>query len=212
MKVATVLESSEPVSIILKQSGIISVVRRKLMTSCSSVFTSAPITPKLKEDESSQKMLRATIRPLGKINIPSTDAHATCDHSRHTHTCSPGKSEILKRARLRSRMEKWVEVEGNVSEQKGGPGVGVRGDTLQQRQGVAHPVGLMRGQSRRVDRWVNVDDFLKQCSDRPERMPEHGGQIWYNFSLLAAMRRFRYITVNNEMMPGRFGKIGYARS
>ena len=109
-------------------------------------------------------------------------------------------------------MEKWVEVEGNVSEQKGGPGVGVRGDTLQQRQGVAHPVGLMRGQSRRVDRWVNVDDFLKQCSDRPERMPEHGGQIWYNFSLLAAMRRFRYITVNNEMMPGRFGKIGYARS
>ena len=58
MKVATVLESSEPVSIILKQSGIISVVRRKLMTSCSSVFTSAPITPKLKEDEISQKMFK----------------------------------------------------------------------------------------------------------------------------------------------------------
>ena len=39
---ATVFESSEPDSIILKQSGIISVVSKKLITSCSSVFTSAP--------------------------------------------------------------------------------------------------------------------------------------------------------------------------
>jgi hypothetical protein len=66
MKVATVLESSLPDSIILRQRGIISVVRRKLMTSCSSVwegrhhgeimrmihgshitFTRAPTTPRL---------------------------------------------------------------------------------------------------------------------------------------------------------------------
>lgn len=47
MKVATVLDSSEPLSIIRRQSGIISVVNRKVMTSCSSVFTSAPMTPKL---------------------------------------------------------------------------------------------------------------------------------------------------------------------
>merc|ERR1719342_138892 len=46
MKVATVLLNSDPDSIILKQRGIISVVRRKFITSCSSVFTSAPITPK----------------------------------------------------------------------------------------------------------------------------------------------------------------------
>ena len=39
---ATVFESSEPDSIILRQSGIISVVSKKLITSCSSVFTSAP--------------------------------------------------------------------------------------------------------------------------------------------------------------------------
>ena len=42
MNVATVFESSEPDSIILRQSGIISVVSKKLITSCSSVFTSAP--------------------------------------------------------------------------------------------------------------------------------------------------------------------------
>ena len=100
---------------------------------------------------------------------------------------SPGKSEILKGPRLGGRVEEWVEIEGNVREQKRGPGVGVRGDTLQQRQRVAHPVGLMRRQGRRVDRRINVDDFLKQCSDRPERVPQHWRQIRYHFPLLAAM-------------------------
>lgn len=46
MKVATVCESSVPLSIILKQRGIISVYRRKLMTSVSSILTNAPMTPK----------------------------------------------------------------------------------------------------------------------------------------------------------------------
>lgn len=45
MKMATVLLSSDPVSMILRQRGIISVVRRKLMTSVLSFLTSAPITP-----------------------------------------------------------------------------------------------------------------------------------------------------------------------
>ena len=47
MKIATVLLSSEPVSIILRHRGIISVVSRKLMTSLESFFTKAPMTPKL---------------------------------------------------------------------------------------------------------------------------------------------------------------------
>ena len=46
MKVATVLLSSEPLSMIRRHRGMISVVRRKLITSCSSVFTRAPITPR----------------------------------------------------------------------------------------------------------------------------------------------------------------------
>ena len=45
MKIATVFESSEPVSIIRRHNGMISVVRRKLMTSEESFLTSAPITP-----------------------------------------------------------------------------------------------------------------------------------------------------------------------
>lgn len=47
MKVATVLESSLPDSMILKHKGMISVDRRKFITCCSSLLTSAPITPRL---------------------------------------------------------------------------------------------------------------------------------------------------------------------
>ena len=42
---ATVFERSDPLSIILKQRGIISVDNKKLITSELSTFTKAPITP-----------------------------------------------------------------------------------------------------------------------------------------------------------------------
>ena len=45
MKIATVLLSSEPVSMIRRHSGMISVVNRKLMTSDESFLTKAPMTP-----------------------------------------------------------------------------------------------------------------------------------------------------------------------
>lgn len=46
IKVATVYDSSVPRSMILKQRGIISVWSRNLITSESSIFTKAPITPR----------------------------------------------------------------------------------------------------------------------------------------------------------------------
>lgn len=47
MKMATVLDNSEPVSMILRHRGMISVVNRKLITSDESFLTRAPITPRL---------------------------------------------------------------------------------------------------------------------------------------------------------------------
>jgi hypothetical protein len=44
--VATVLDNSVPLSIILRHNGIISVCSKKLMTSESSTLTSDPITPR----------------------------------------------------------------------------------------------------------------------------------------------------------------------
>lgn len=46
MKIATVLLSSEPVSMMRRHNGIISVVRRKLITSEESFLTRAPMTPR----------------------------------------------------------------------------------------------------------------------------------------------------------------------
>ena len=46
MKIATVLLSSEPVSMIRRHNGMISVVRRKLITSDESFLTRAPMTPR----------------------------------------------------------------------------------------------------------------------------------------------------------------------
>lgn len=46
MNVATVLDNSYPLFIILRHKGMISVCMRKVMASVSSPFTSAPITPK----------------------------------------------------------------------------------------------------------------------------------------------------------------------
>ena len=46
MKMATVLLSSDPVSMIRKQSGMISVLKRNAMTSDESFLTNAPMTPR----------------------------------------------------------------------------------------------------------------------------------------------------------------------
>lgn len=45
MKMATVLLNSEPVSMIRKHNGMISVVNKKLITSLESFLTKAPMTP-----------------------------------------------------------------------------------------------------------------------------------------------------------------------
>lgn len=47
INVATVLLSSDPLSMMVRHSGTISVVNRNVITSCSSVFTRAPMTPRL---------------------------------------------------------------------------------------------------------------------------------------------------------------------
>lgn len=46
MKIATVLLSSDPVSMIRRHNGMISVVSRKLITSDESFLTRAPMTPR----------------------------------------------------------------------------------------------------------------------------------------------------------------------
>jgi hypothetical protein len=68
INVATVFESSVPVSMMRKQSGMISVLRRKLITSESSIYTKAPITPRLVKRTYSKGRLVFTVFKKGYKN------------------------------------------------------------------------------------------------------------------------------------------------
>ena len=71
-----------------------------------------------------------------------------------------GKAKVLEGPGLTDGVEEGVEVEGDVGEQEGRPGVRVRGDTLQQGEGVTDSVALVSSQNGRVDGGVNVDNLL----------------------------------------------------
>ena len=63
MNVATVLESSLPISIVRRHKGMISVDSKKLMTSVSSTLTSAPTTPsEVRRRYSKGRVLEAVFR------------------------------------------------------------------------------------------------------------------------------------------------------
>ena len=65
------------------------------------------------------------------------------------------------------------------------------GDTLEEGEGVADPVGLVGGEHGRVNGRVDVDDLLQQRRHRPEAVPEHGGQVADHLPLLAELGQRR---------------------
>ena len=85
------------------------------------------------------------------------------------------------------------------------------GDALQQGEGVAHPVGLVGSQHRRVDGRVDVDDLLRlgvkifmwsqkifvcnmnlqERGHGAEAVPQHGGEITHHLPLLAQLQQRR---------------------
>mmetsp|Transcript_39122 Transcript_39122/g.96293 ORF Transcript_39122/g.96293 Transcript_39122/m.96293 type:complete len:218 (-) Transcript_39122:111-764(-) len=84
MKVATVLDSSLPVSMIRRHSGMISVVSRKLITSVSSILTSAPMTPRLVSRKYSkgrvlEMVLRKGYRNRGMCALRNTVRVSGCE-------------------------------------------------------------------------------------------------------------------------------------
>jgi len=67
MKVATVYESSVPLSIILKHKGIISVLIKKSITLGSSTLTKAPMTPRDVSLKYSKERPLETVFKNGKV-------------------------------------------------------------------------------------------------------------------------------------------------
>ena len=81
------------------------------------------------------------------------------------HECSnnpqAGQPQVLKRSRLGNCVQEGVEVERDVSSEEGGSCLLVGGHTLEQGEGVTHPVGLVGGQLGRVHSRIYIHDLLK---------------------------------------------------
>lgn len=103
-------------------------------------------------------------------------------------------------------MEERVEVERDVGEEEGRPGVGVGGDTLEEGESIADPVALVGSEDGGVDGWVDVDNFLnteqlilstelrcgpdlQQSRHGPEAVPEHGSEVTDNLPLLTQLQQ-----------------------
>ena len=73
-----------------------------------------------------------------------------------------GETEVLEWSGLADGVEERVEVERDVGEEEGWPGVGVGGDTLEEGESIADPVTLVSSEDGGVDRRVDVNNFLTQ--------------------------------------------------
>lgn len=73
-----------------------------------------------------------------------------------------GEAEVLERTSLGSRVEEGVEEEGDVGAEEEGAGVVVRGDALEEGEGVADAVRGVGGEGRRGEERVDGNDFLEK--------------------------------------------------
>lgn len=106
MNVATVLDSSLPISMVRRHSGMISVDSRKLMTSESSTCRAQPPA----------SAVRAAVE---RGETLSGSSHGRGHSQAHLHQCANdaerGEAQVLKRARLAHSVEERVEEERHVS-------------------------------------------------------------------------------------------------
>lgn len=102
----TVLESSLPDSMMRRHRGIISVVSRKLITSCSSVFTRAP--------KHAQTVMMHTGTTFDDVTMPHRERALTYDPQ-------AGEAQVLEGPGLTHCVQERVEEERDVSSQEGRP-------------------------------------------------------------------------------------------
>lgn len=136
---ATVLLSSDPVSMMRRQSGIISVVRRKLITSELSFFTKAPMTPRdVRRRYSNGRDFEVVLRNGYK------------------------KSGMCARMEISGGLITNCGIALTIEEESSC--LIVRRDTLKQCQCIADAVGGGGGELRWVEESINGDNLLQQGS------------------------------------------------
>ena len=80
------------------------------------------------------------------------------------------------------RVEKWVEVQRDMSREEEGAGVIMRRDALEECQSVTDTVGGVSCQSGWTEQGINGDNFLQECRDGSVGVPEDGGKVGEGFA------------------------------
>lgn len=109
-------------------------------------------------------------------------------HQRSDHP-ERGQPQILERTRLGRGVQERIQEQRNMGRQENGSGLRMGRHTLQQGQRVTDPVRLVSRQSGRIDRRIDVDDFLQQCRRGSKTVPQHRGQIRHRFALFAQLQQ-----------------------
>ena len=109
MNVATVLLSSLPSSIVRRQSGMISVLSRKLITSVSSTFTSAPITPSDVKRKYSKGRVLETVFRNGYRNS------GMCAFRKSARVSGCDATHCRSASALHTRFDAWLVSDGGES-------------------------------------------------------------------------------------------------
>ena len=108
------------------------------------------------------------------------------------------QAEILKGSGFGIGVEEGVEVEGDVGTEEEGSGVLVRGDALEQGQGVANAVRGVRRQSRWREEGVDGNNLLEKSGHGAKGMPKDGGQVFAVFPLFRQFQEDIFALVEME--------------
>merc|ERR1740117_158222 len=90
---------------------------------------------------------------------------------------------------LAHRVEKRGQVERNMRIKKRCPCVFVRSHALEKCEGVAYTIGSVGIQDRRDQEWVDGHNFLEECGDGANRVPENRGKVAKIFPFLAELEQ-----------------------
>jgi hypothetical protein len=109
MKVATVLDNSDPFSIMRRHRGIISVCSKKLITSGSSIFTKAPTTPSEVRRRYSNGLALASVFKNGY------KYKGMCADKNNPRVSGCDATHCKSASALHTRLEQWAVKVGGLS-------------------------------------------------------------------------------------------------
>mmetsp|Transcript_28753 Transcript_28753/g.80967 ORF Transcript_28753/g.80967 Transcript_28753/m.80967 type:complete len:207 (+) Transcript_28753:575-1195(+) len=100
-----------------------------------------------------------------------------------------GEAQVFEWPGFADRVQERVQEQGHVRLKEQAPGVGVGRDALEEGQGIAYPVGGMRGEGWRGEKRIDGDDLLEKGRQSSKTVPQVRRQLWECLPLLAQLQK-----------------------